>query len=104
MSFCSANLEFPICSMGRFLQSFLGLWRPTGHLDGLSRLAYRQAYTEIPELGGSAAIFDQDANNLPEVQRGLIASQRGTVMTAQYQECRIRHFHQTLDHYLNREV
>ena len=69
----------------------------TVHLD------FDQPFTQVPGLSGLAAIFDQDANNLPEVQRGLLASRRGAVLTANYQECRIRHFHQTLDHYLDKE-
>ena len=69
----------------------------TVHLD------FDQPFTQVPGLSGLAAIFDQDANNLPEVQRGLLASRRGAVLTADYQECRIRHFHQTLDHYLDKE-
>lgn len=52
---------------------------------------------EALELG---ALFDQDANNLPEVQKGLKASKSGKVYTARYQELRIRHFHQTLARYL----
>lgn len=66
-------------------------------------LDFDDGFAEVSCLGGLAAIFDQDANNLPEVQRGLIASHCGTVITAEYQECRIRHFHQTLDHYLEDE-
>lgn len=65
------------------------------------RLDFDQPFAEVPALGGLAAIFDQDANNLPEVQRGLNASHRRLAITAAYQECRIRHFHQTLDHYLD---
>ena len=63
-------------------------------------LDFDDGFAEVSDLGGLATIFDQDANNLPEVQRGLIASRYGKIMTAEYQECRIRHFHQTLDHYL----
>lgn len=50
---------------------------------------------------GLARIFDQDGANLPQVQRGLKASRKGTVTLANYQEVRIRHFHQTLDKYLD---
>jgi hypothetical protein len=50
---------------------------------------------------GLARIFDQDASNLPQVQKGMKASKKGAVTLANYQEVRIRHFHQTLDKYLN---
>ena len=64
------------------------------------RLGFDQAYAEAEELGMLGALFDQDANNLPEVQKGLKASHSGKVLTASYQELRIRHFHQTLRQYL----
>ncbi|MEZ5568034.1 MAG: aromatic ring-hydroxylating dioxygenase subunit alpha [Halioglobus sp.] len=50
---------------------------------------------------GLANVFDQDAANLPQVQKGMKASKKGAVTLANYQEVRIRHFHQTLDKYLN---
>ncbi|MEP5765708.1 MAG: aromatic ring-hydroxylating dioxygenase subunit alpha [Halieaceae bacterium] len=49
---------------------------------------------------GLARVFDQDGSNLPQVQRGMKASKKGAVTLANYQEVRIRHFHQTLDKYL----
>ena len=67
------------------------------------RLDFDQPYSEVEELGMMAAIFDQDANNLPEVQRGLRASNTKRALTASYQELRIRHFHQTLSLYLDSE-
>jgi phenylpropionate dioxygenase-like ring-hydroxylating dioxygenase large terminal subunit len=50
---------------------------------------------------GLARIFDQDGANLPRVQAGMKASKKGAVTLGDYQEVRIRHFHQTLDKYLN---
>jgi len=50
---------------------------------------------------GLAKVFDQDFSNLPLVQKGLRSLQSGHVQLANYQEVRIRHFHQTLDKYLN---
>lgn len=83
-----------------FLDSFAsGQERPpdatTIHLDA------DQPFSEAPEFGLLSAIFDQDATNLPEVQRGLKASQSRKVLSASYQELRIRHFHSTLDKYLD---
>jgi phenylpropionate dioxygenase-like ring-hydroxylating dioxygenase large terminal subunit len=57
------------------------------------------AADELPILG---AVIDQDMQNMPFVQRGLRASGSGEVQLGAYQESRIRHFHQTLDRYLQR--
>jgi hypothetical protein len=54
---------------------------------------------EIPILG---PVIDQDMGNMPYVQDGLMASATGRVQLGSYQESRIRHFHQTLDTYLQR--
>jgi phenylpropionate dioxygenase-like ring-hydroxylating dioxygenase large terminal subunit len=50
---------------------------------------------------GLAGVFEQDNANLPQVQKGMKASKKGAVTLGNYQEVRIRHFHQTLDKYLN---
>lgn len=50
---------------------------------------------------GLANVFAQDCANLPQVQKGMKASKKGAATLANYQEVRIRHFHQTLDKYLN---
>ena len=50
--------------------------------------------------GGLGRVFDQDFSNLKMVQRGLKNLQSGEVVLANYQEVRIRHFHQTLDKYV----
>jgi phenylpropionate dioxygenase-like ring-hydroxylating dioxygenase large terminal subunit len=55
------------------------------------------SYTGWGLLGG---IFDQDMANLPYVQDGLHASPNNRVELGNYQESRIRQFHQTLDKYL----
>ena len=50
---------------------------------------------------GLANVFEQDGANLPQVQKGMKASKKGAVTLGNYQEVRIRHFHQTLDKYLS---
>jgi len=40
--------------------------------------------------------------NLPYVQEGLHASKNGRINLGNFQEIRIRQFHQTLDKYLGR--
>jgi len=60
-----------------------------------------QAFSEAPEIGGLGPVFDQDDSNMAAVQRGMMASKKGAVSLASYQESRIRHLHQTIDKYLN---
>lgn len=59
-----------------------------------------QPWTDAPELGVLGTVFEQDMQNLPYVQEGLKASKTGEVNLGDYQEIRIRQFHQTLDKYL----
>jgi len=59
-----------------------------------------QPWTAAPELGVLGAVFEQDMQNLPYVQEGLKASKNGRVNLGDYQEIRIRQFHQTLEKYL----
>jgi phenylpropionate dioxygenase-like ring-hydroxylating dioxygenase large terminal subunit len=66
-------------------------------------LTDEQPWTAAAELGVLGAVFEQDMSNLPFVQEGLHASKNGQVNLGDYQEIRIRQFHQTLDKYLNRQ-
>ncbi len=60
-----------------------------------------ESWTNAPELGFLARVFDQDTANLAAVQRGLHASVRPTTTLSRYQESKIRHFHTLLERYLN---
>jgi hypothetical protein len=61
-----------------------------------------QLFSAAPGLeGGIGRVFDQDFSNLKMVQKGLKNLKSKEVVLANYQEIRIRHFHQTLDKYLN---
>jgi phenylpropionate dioxygenase-like ring-hydroxylating dioxygenase large terminal subunit len=51
-------------------------------------------------LGVLGSVIDQDMGNLPHVQAGMKASKNKELNLGNYQESRIRHFHQTLDKYL----
>ena len=66
------------------------------------RLGIDQPFSEAAEVMGVglANVFNQDGANLPQVQKGMKASKKGTVTLSNYQEVRIRHFHQTLDKYI----
>lgn len=68
----------------------------------VTKLDKDQSWTEAPALGRLGWVFDQDVANAPLVQAGLKASGKGAVSLANYQEIRIRHFHHTLDTYLDR--
>ncbi len=59
-------------------------------------------WTEAPELGFLARVFNQDTFNLPKVQLGLRAMSKKTITLANYQETKIRHFHHLLDQWLAR--
>jgi nitrite reductase/ring-hydroxylating ferredoxin subunit len=69
------------------------------------RLGIDEPFSDAAEVlgAGLANVFNQDGANLPQVQRGMKASRKGTVTLGNYQEVRIRHFHQTLDKYLQAE-
>jgi len=68
----------------------------------VQKLGKDQLFSEAAGLeGGLGRVFDQDLGNLKMVQKGLRNLQSGEVVLANYQEIRIRHFHQTLDKYLN---
>ena len=57
-------------------------------------------WDDAEELTGIGFIFDQDMGNIPEVERGIRASKSGKITYANYQESRLRHYHQTMDKYI----
>ena len=59
-----------------------------------------ESLESVPELGGLGKILQQDVDNLESIQRGLKSNITNKVTLAEYQEVRIRHYHQTLDSYL----
>jgi hypothetical protein len=60
-------------------------------------------WTEAPELGMLAKVFNQDVHNMPEVQAGLKTMRQPYVMFADYGESKIRHFHQLLEQWITRD-
>lgn len=61
-------------------------------------------YTLAPEFGSNLTkIFNQDYVNHRMVQKGLHYHPKGETIYASYQETKIRHFHQTLEKWLNSE-
>lgn len=67
----------------------------------VQKLGKDQLFSEAVGLeGGIGRVFDQDLGNLSMVQKGLKNLKSKEVVLANYQEIRIRHFHQTLDKYI----
>ena len=50
-------------------------------------------WTEAPELGMLARVFNQDVYNIPKVQVGMKTMKRPVVNFASYNETKLRHFH-----------
>ena len=65
------------------------------------RLGPDEAWADAVELGGGrAAVFDQDATNIPRIQAGLKTTRKSGILPSHYQEVRIRHMHHMLEQYL----
>lgn len=62
-----------------------------------------QPFASASHLIGAAlaGVFDQDMENLPYVQQGMKSSPNGVLELGHYQESRIRHFHRTLEKYMD---
>jgi phenylpropionate dioxygenase-like ring-hydroxylating dioxygenase large terminal subunit len=58
-------------------------------------------WSSVEAWGRLGGVYDQDMANLPYVQAGLKSSPDDRVELAHYQESRIRHFHRTLDKYID---
>jgi phenylpropionate dioxygenase-like ring-hydroxylating dioxygenase large terminal subunit len=69
------------------------------------RMGANELFSEAPELGVAlGTIFDQDLFNMPMVQKGMESLQSREMVLANNHEVRIRHFHRTLDKYINGEL
>lgn len=60
-------------------------------------------WVEAPELGMLAKVFNQDVHNMPQVQAGLKTMRQPYVMFADYGETKIRHFHQLLNEWIEKD-
>jgi phenylpropionate dioxygenase-like ring-hydroxylating dioxygenase large terminal subunit len=64
-------------------------------------LDYEESFAdEVPELSLFGPIFDQDFANLAAIQKGMKTHGKPGISFSDYQEARIRHFHQLLDKWL----
>jgi phenylpropionate dioxygenase-like ring-hydroxylating dioxygenase large terminal subunit len=61
-----------------------------------------EPWTNAPELGMLARVFDQDSLNLRQVQAGLntLAKSKPGCTLSQYQELKVRHFHHILERWI----
>ncbi|MFA7585413.1 MAG: aromatic ring-hydroxylating dioxygenase subunit alpha [Novosphingobium sp.] len=113
---------------GGFMPNIVYRWRPWGDQDHclmevrvISRVPEEQRkagkmpagvpmhllsdaemWSDAPELGVLGGVVDQDMENMQLTHEGLKVSKNQRVELGDYQEVRIRHFHQTLDHYLQK--
>ena len=67
------------------------------------RLGIDDSYTSVPAFRDNRLghVLDQDTDNFQRQWAGILASMKGSETLGNYQESRIRHFHQTLDTYLD---
>ncbi|MBC2776631.1 aromatic ring-hydroxylating oxygenase subunit alpha [Parasphingopyxis marina] len=75
-----------------YLQTFKEGERPAP--NPTTHLSIDQWFSEAPELGNLAWVFDQDVLNFPAMQRGLESSATGKIVLTEYQEIKIRHFYE----------
>lgn len=57
-------------------------------------------FTDAPELGLLARVFNQDLFNVPKVHKGLKTMTKPGVTMGHYQETKVRHFHNLYEKYL----
>jgi hypothetical protein len=68
------------------------------------RLAPDEPWSNATGLASFGPIMEQDESNLRAIQRGLRATVRDSIPYGDYQERRLRHFHQLLDSYVNTQL
>ena len=64
------------------------------------QLEIEDSYTKCPGTEFLGAVYDQDTNNLLSQTKGFKSSFKKGQSLGNYQEARTRHFHQTIDKYL----
>jgi hypothetical protein len=65
------------------------------------RLGADEPWTEAPELGVLAKVFEQDTFNMARVQLGLESTRKPGITLANYQESKVRWSHQLLDEWMS---
>ncbi len=80
-----------------FLSPFAGEKPPSA---AIRYLGPDDDWAEAPELGLLARVFNQDVFNLAKVQAGLESGSLERVTFANYQETKLRHFHELLERWV----
>ncbi|MFM7685572.1 MAG: aromatic ring-hydroxylating oxygenase subunit alpha [Actinomycetota bacterium] len=68
---------------------------------GTTHLGPDQPWTDAPELGLLAKVFEQDTYNLPKVHKGLRQTAKPGITLAHYQESKVRWFEHRLAEWLD---
>jgi hypothetical protein len=68
----------------------------------LNMLGEDQKWTDAPELGALAPVYDQDYSNMEPLQQGLEALGDEVLHFSKYLEMRCRNLHRMVDQYLQR--
>ena len=66
----------------------------------MTLIGIEESWAKVPGMGSASEVVDQDTENLRRIQKGLRTARKPGVTFSNYQESRIRHFHQTLDAYM----
>ncbi|MEI6496369.1 MAG: aromatic ring-hydroxylating dioxygenase subunit alpha [Actinomycetota bacterium] len=80
-----------------FLAPFTGERPPPAPIHWLTD---SETFTDAPELGMLAKVFDQDLFNMPKVQAGLESTHKPGVTLSNYQEAKVRWLHAKLDEWV----
>ncbi|MEZ5260099.1 MAG: RHO alpha subunit C-terminal catalytic domain-containing protein [Ilumatobacteraceae bacterium] len=80
-----------------YLAPFSGERPPPAEVQ---HLGVDDSWTEAPQLGTLAKVFEQDTFNMAKVQRGLETTYKPGVTLGDYQESKIRWIHQLLDEWI----
>jgi len=83
-----------------FLAPFSGERPPPAQIHWLEDF---ETFTDAPELGMLAKVFDQDLFNMPKVQRGLESTRKPGVTLGDYQESKVRWLNAKLDEWMERD-
>ena len=82
-----------------FLSPFSGQRPPPAPVHWLGD---HESFTDAPELGMLAKVFNQDLFNMPKVQAGLESTRKPGITLGNYQESKVRWLHMKLEEFMER--
>ena len=82
-----------------FVSPYIGERPPPAPVHWLTK---DELFTDAPELGMLAKVFNQDLFNMAKVQSGLEATRKPGITLGTYQESKVRWLHGKLDQYVGR--